>query len=72
MPWKDNYRADCRACGRLRGPDERFSARGKCPDCGIGRMTANALELHTHRGDFHEHWRRRVAASVGATFREER
>lgn len=53
-------------CGRERKPDERFSARGKCPNCGIGHMRENAMQLHHHEGPYFEHWRRRGAASYGA------
>jgi hypothetical protein len=53
-------------CHRERQPDERFSARGKCPDCGIGHCVENAMQLHAHEGPWFDHWRRRGAASYGA------
>jgi len=29
-------------------------------------VVENAMQLHEHSGPFFEHWRRKVAASVGA------
>jgi hypothetical protein len=43
-----------------------MSARYKCRDCGLGHVVDNALELNAHKGPYFDHWRRRVAASVGA------
>jgi hypothetical protein len=48
-----------------------MSARYKCRECGIGRCIDNALALHAHKGPYFEHWRRRVAASVGALLVDE-
>jgi hypothetical protein len=48
-----------------------MSARYKCRDCGIGRCIENALALNAHKGPYFEHWRRRVAASVGAMLVDE-
>jgi hypothetical protein len=66
MPWKEQERFDCRSCGRRRKPDERFSARGKCRDCGLDRCVDNALQLHEHDGPHFDHWRRQCAAAFGA------
>ena len=71
MPWRRRYSAFCHGCGREREPDERLSARGKCAACGTGRSEANALQLHAHEGEHFDHWRRRVAASVGAVLIDE-
>lgn len=48
-----------------------MSARYKCRECGIGHCVDNAVELNAHRGPYFEHWRRRVAASVGALLVDE-
>jgi predicted RNA-binding Zn-ribbon protein involved in translation (DUF1610 family) len=71
MPWRRHYSTNCHACGRDREPDERFSARGKCPSCGVERSVANAEQLHEHNGPWFEKWRRAVAASVGAALLED-
>jgi hypothetical protein len=42
-----------------------LSARGKCQSCGADHSIENATQLHEHRGPYFEHWRVRVAASVG-------
>lgn len=65
MTWRDWNRSHCRACGKVREQGERFSARGKCVDCGEGRMIANARQLKAHDGEFFHDWRRAVIASVG-------
>jgi hypothetical protein len=46
-------------CGAL-------SSTKLCVDCGLGRWTANHSQLKAHSGPWFDHWRRRVAASVGA------
>lgn len=56
MPWNQEYRYDCKGCQRRRAPDERLSARGKCPACGHGHMIANATQLKLKRGPYFEHW----------------
>lgn len=71
MPWRGHTTRNCKICGRLREPDERFSARGKCPACGLGHCVDNAIQLHEHDGPWFEHWRRKVAASVGAVLLDE-
>lgn len=45
---------------------ELFSARGKCQECGNGRMLRNAHELRTMSGEAVLRWRRGHAAAVGA------
>ena len=65
MPYRDWYISHCRSCDREREPGERFSARGKCVECGEGRMIANRRELREHDGPFFDHWRLRVLAAFG-------
>ena len=71
MPWRRKHSLICFGCGREREPDETFSARGKCPACGIGHCVDNAVQLNAHSGPWFEHWRKRVAASVGAMLIDE-
>lgn len=65
VPWQSQHTSHCRACGREREPGETFSRRGKCDDCGEGRMIANRRELREHSGPFFVHWRRRTLAAFG-------
>jgi hypothetical protein len=51
---------------------ELFSARGKCPEDGNGRMLQNAHELRTMSGEAVLRWRRGVAAGVGARLLDEK
>jgi hypothetical protein len=48
-----------------------MSARYKCRFCGVERCAENAISLNAHSGPYFEHWRRRVAASVGAMLVDE-
>jgi hypothetical protein len=54
--YRDALRHSCKGCGKIREPGERFSVRGKCLDCGNGRMLANARELRARSGPSFEHW----------------
>lgn len=67
MPYRDWFRYQCMTCGRDREPDERFSARGKCEECGTGHMLANAHQLRAHDGPWFQHWRRACLAAFGVT-----
>lgn len=67
MPYRDWYIAQCRICNRTRADGERFSARGKCPGCGDGRMIENYRQLAAHSGPHFEHWRRRCRAAFGVS-----
>ena len=60
-------RATCRICERPVEEVGRLSARGKCEGCGRDRMNGNYDQLRAHAGEHFEHWRRRGAASYGAT-----
>jgi hypothetical protein len=65
VPWRRQIRATCFVCDRPRLPGERFSARGKCPDCGNDRMIQNVHDLEAHKGEFFDHWRKRCLAAFG-------
>jgi hypothetical protein len=43
-----------------------LSARGKCSGCGRDRLNRNHDAMLTRSGPMFLHWRRRMAASVGA------
>jgi predicted nucleic acid-binding Zn-ribbon protein len=63
--YRDALRIDCKVCGKIRDPGERFSVRGKCLNCGNGRMVKNKHELQAHRGPLFDHWRKRCLAAFG-------
>lgn len=67
MPHRGYNRSHCRNCDRERERGERFSARGKCFDCGTGHMLANAHQLRAHDGPWFQHWRRACLAAFGVT-----
>lgn len=69
---RDNSkRLDCLNCGRLREEDERFSWRGKCPECSrtllIEGMESNIFTDPKHTLSY----RKGVAASVNAILMED-
>lgn len=70
MVYRDALRFACKGCGKIRDPDERFSVRGKCLDCGDGNMLRNANDLRSHRGFYFVHWRRRCLAAFGVVLDE--
>ena len=41
-----------------------------CSDCGARIEIENAVQLHYHNGPRFDHWRQRIAASVGAIIPE--
>jgi predicted RNA-binding Zn-ribbon protein involved in translation (DUF1610 family) len=57
----------CKTCGRLMQPGELLSWTVQCPECGERAQIENKRELVAHHGPHFEHWRRRIAASVGAS-----
>jgi len=71
MPWRGHVRNQCKVCERPRESDELFSARGKCPACGHTLMVDNLVQLKEHSGPHFTHWRRSIAASVGAVLPDE-
>jgi len=61
----DHRRRKCVVCGE---PDKKVGAlswTGKCGTCARARLEANADQMHARSGPNFEHWRRRMAASVG-------
>lgn len=64
MPYRGHTRHFCKVCGRPREEGERFSARGKCAECGETRMIDEHRELRAFRGPHYEHWRRRTLATL--------
>lgn len=67
MTMPDNRRKRCRSCGRHEDECGPISWRGKCHDCGQILQAAGIVQQANHTGPVFEHWRNRVAASVGAT-----
>jgi predicted RNA-binding Zn-ribbon protein involved in translation (DUF1610 family) len=65
MPNRKQQIGQCVGCGRARVDGERFSARGKCPSCGHGRMIENVHAMRARSGPSWLRWRRAMAASVG-------
>jgi len=61
----DDRRTTCRVCFRPASEVGAISWNGKCGECGE-RLNREALaDLHYHRGPVFDHWRQRLAASVG-------
>jgi len=60
------FRVNCQACGKHESEVGPISWRGKCGTCGPAIAERANDELHNHAGPTFEHWRRRLAASVGA------
>jgi len=65
MPRFDYKR--CKRCGERDAAIGLLSHERLCQDCGEEIRLANNRELAAHTGPAFDHWRRRVAASVGAT-----
>jgi hypothetical protein len=66
VPWRGRKATICRGCGRHVDEVGELSARYRCAGCGEGNAIANRRHLMAHGGPFFDHWRRAVAASVGA------
>jgi predicted amidophosphoribosyltransferase len=62
----DKTRVRCQVCKRHRNEVGPISWRGYCERCGLELAREAAANLHQHNGPKFEHWRRRLAASVGA------
>lgn len=59
----------CRACGRHADEVGLLSHSRLCTECGV-RLSEQALaQMTQHKGPVFQHWRRRIAASVGAEIR---
>jgi hypothetical protein len=68
MPRSD-YRI-CRECGRHADECGPLSHTRLCGDCGPARLAASVVEQIEHDGPIFQHWRARIAASVGAVVAE--
>jgi ribosomal protein S27AE len=64
VPYRGHTRRQCKLCERPRLEGERFSARGKCPECGEAQLLAEHRELRAFRGPHYEHWRRRCLETL--------
>jgi hypothetical protein len=56
----------CKVCGASHDQAGHISGTGKCLGCAAAIETANIVQLRAHAGPHFHHWRRRLAASVGA------
>lgn len=56
----------CRCCGLHRNDGASLSNRGYCSVCGPAIREKANDDMHYHRGDYFQHWRRAHAAAVGA------
>lgn len=63
----DERRVRCVNCRKHRDVVGPISWAGLCNGCGKLRATENLEDLVTHSGPWFTHWRRSIAASVGAT-----
>jgi predicted nucleic acid-binding Zn-ribbon protein len=71
VAWKGHAAKTCKLCGREYDEAGHLSARYKCLECSMRRFNSNWQQLHAHSGPYFDHWRRRVAASVGAMLVDE-
>jgi hypothetical protein len=60
----------CRVCGVTAAEVGNISALGYCREHGIERALENQEQLRAHAGPLFDHWRARMAASVGAVLPE--
>lgn len=67
----DARRTTCRICGKSSDEVGPISWRGKCMDDAKERIAGNMYGMVTMSGPYAQHWRRRMAASVGATLPDE-
>ncbi len=61
----DKYKT-CRVCRRTAGEVGQLSYNALCVHCRESRFTENVDSLKAHSGPWFNHWRRAMAASVGA------
>lgn len=61
----------CRYCGRHSGEVGTLSWSRQCTECGLIHFYANMEGMLTMTGHYASHWRRRMAASVGAVLVDE-
>jgi hypothetical protein len=71
QPMPDARYKSCRECGRTVAEVGPLSWSRLCPDCSIRRLDENAIAMLTMQGPQVLHWRRRMAASVGAVLVDE-
>jgi hypothetical protein len=57
----------CRVCGKHADEVGELSHTRLCIPCGQSNLRAAVLEQKNHNGPTFQHWRRRIAASVGAS-----
>jgi hypothetical protein len=57
----------CKRCERHTNECGVLSHTRLCADCGREVLTSSIIEQASHSGPIFQHWRRRIAASVGAT-----
>jgi len=69
MP-KPTYKT-CRNCGRHSAEVGELSHTRLCRDCGPAILAASVIEQVNHDGPTFQHWRRRIAASVGAVISDD-
>lgn len=62
--------ATCKVCGAHFESVGTISQTGLCPEHSLERMVDNLVQLKQHSGPRFDHWRRRIAASVGASIPE--
>lgn len=62
----------CKGCAKEIASRRELSATGLCPECSERRFREEVTQLIEHRGPHFDHWRRRVAASVGVTLLDDR
>jgi RNA polymerase subunit RPABC4/transcription elongation factor Spt4 len=60
----------CRNCGRSTAEVGPLSHVRLCPACGGTRFVENLAGMMLMTGPFAQHWRQRMAASVGAVIPE--
>lgn len=61
----------CKLCHGPVSDRDELTARGNHIDCAKAAMRANNVQLSEHRGPYFDHWRRRMAASVGGVLLDE-
>lgn len=71
MPRASYQRKTCKDCGGHRDEVGHVTWRGYCIVCGTERHETEVREMHAHAGPYFEHWRRQMAASVGASLLDE-
>lgn len=57
---------NCKVCGHPSSKVGTLSYRKKCPACGERAQIQNRRQLIAAQGPYFDHWRERLAASLGA------